>query len=62
MFESKLFYKENKKTERKYLLTSHKIFERPKKINIHLLPNINNINKERGEKNNFKLKIETSDK
>ena len=62
MFESKLFYKENKKTERKYLLTSHKIFERPKKINIHLLPNINNINKERDEKNNFKLKIETSDK
>ena len=62
MFESKLLYKENKKTERKYLLTSHKIFERPKKINIHLLPNINNINKERDEKNNFKLKIETSDK
>ena len=58
MFESKILYKENKKTERKYLLTSNNIFERKKKININLLPNINHINKEKNEKQNFKIKDE----
>ena len=55
MFDSKIFHKytflhENKKNEKKYLLTSGNILGRNKTPNIRLLPNINTTNKDKIEK------------
>ena len=66
MFDSKIFHKytflhENKKYEKKYLLTSNNIFDRNKTPNIRLLPNINNINNNKEKIEKIKLKEKNCD-